>query len=377
MKALLLTLVKKLVFRFIIFSNNTYLPFFFRNNYRKGSVLHISYMVHIPWYMVKTLREHGIYAKYLAIGTSALWDKCDINYISPPGIITGAIKRFFLFWNVLAKFEILHLHFGYTISDSGWELPLLKKMGRKIVVHFRGCEVRDWEKNMKLHPHNNLCEECDYNRSLCTSPQTKARIDRVMKYADAVLVTTPDMKDFIPEAVHFPFFAPDIDITRYPERQKKAGDPERLVHVTGHPGLEGTKHIQAAVDKLNSEGYNIEFIFLKGVTYDTALEAFSQADIAIGKMKMGYYANAQIESMCFGVPAITYVRPEFMTKELENSGFIFTSLDELEETLRYYLDNPERLEAKRAIARESILKLHDNEKLTDLLVSIYEGTNKS
>ena len=56
--------------------------------------------------------------------------------------------------------------------------------------------------------------------------------------------------------------------------------------------------------------------------HDQVIKAFSEADLAIGKMKMGYYANTQIESMVIGVPTITYVRPEFITKELQDSGFI-------------------------------------------------------
>jgi len=87
---------------------------------------------------------------------------------------------------------------------------------------------------------------------------------------------------------------------------------------------------------------------------------------------MGAYANAQIESMAAGVPTLTYVRPEFVTPELEASGFSLTSLENLENTLDFYLRNPEALEEKRRIARESILRLHDNDLLAKRLIGIYE-----
>jgi hypothetical protein len=38
----------------------------FRDNVRKNSVLHISAMVHVPWFMVQTLRRHGVTADYMA-----------------------------------------------------------------------------------------------------------------------------------------------------------------------------------------------------------------------------------------------------------------------------------------------------------------------
>ncbi|MFM8392411.1 MAG: glycosyltransferase, partial [Acidobacteriota bacterium] len=88
-------------------------------------------------------------------------------------------------------------------------------------------------------------------------------------------------------------------------------------------------------------------------------------------MKMGYYANAQIESMYLGVPAVTHVRPEFMTPELESSGLIVSTLDNLESTLEHYLTHPEELAQKRARARSSILELHSEERLTALLMRVY------
>jgi len=75
--------------------------------------------------------------------------------------------------------------------------------------------------------------------------------------------------------------------------------------------------------------------------------------------------------MACGVPTVTYVRDEFMTEELKNSGFIFSSLENLEETLKRCMDDPSFLNSKRKIARESILSLHNNDKLVERLVSIY------
>ena len=92
-------------------------------------------------------------------------------------------------------------------------------------------------------------------------------------------------------------------------------------------------------------------------------------------MKMGYYANAQIESMAMGVPTVTHVREEFMTDALRDSGFIFADLDSLEAVLELFLRNPQELAAKRAKARASILALHDNEALTRRLVGHYAAVH--
>jgi hypothetical protein len=259
-----------------------------------------------------------------------------------------------------------------TLSESGWELPFLRKAGVGIVIHFRGCEIRDKSLNMSLNPDFNMCEMCDYDARCMTEAVIDKR-EKIKRLGDVFLITTPDLKDFIPEAEHLPFFIPEIPVFSDQDRDKRNGEATRILHVTGHPGLEGTSGIKSVVDSLKAKGYPIEFTFLNGVSHDIVLKELANADITIGKMKMGYYANFQIESMLLGVPAVTYVRPEFMTEELKESGFIFCDLKTLEETLQHYLDNPEELRAKKALAKSSILKLHDNKKIASQLISIYQS----
>jgi hypothetical protein len=356
-----------------LFPINFFLSRVRRDIVYKNSVLHVSYMVHIPYYMVKILRKFGVDADYLAIGTSQIWDKCDFKKPTSRWPHVQALQEFFFFWRVVARYKIIHLHFSTTMSISGWELLFLKKMGRIIVIHYRGCEIRDREKNMSLHPEINICQECDYDASICKNKVMRRKIWLGKKYGDFFLITTPDLKEFAPTAEHFPFLTPEINCEDS-SLQKKihiGKDIIKIVHVTAHPGIEGTKYIQTAINNLRDKGYKIDFVFLSGVHNDRVLHAYKDADLSIGKLKMGYYANSQIESMFFGVPAITYVRPEFMNNELESSGFIFSTIEELEKTLEYYLTHPEQLESKRKIARVSILRLHDNEKLARRLIDLY------
>jgi len=334
------------------------------------SVLHISYLVHIPYHTTRLLRRFGIKADYLAIGKSAVWDQCDFRKRPFPLSLFRAWEEFRLLWRVVAKYEIIHLHFIVGLSESGWELPLLKGMGRKMVVHYRGCEIRERNKNMALHPQMNICQQCDYD-SICQSRSYEHRRALAKQYGDYFLVSTPDLKEFAPEAEHLPFFAPEIEEQSLPPAGNREKGPFKIVHVTNHPGLEGTDQIRAAVERLKEKGHSIHFLFLQGVPPDRVLREYQDADLAIGKMKMGYYANAQIESMTLGVPTITYVRPEFMTDGLRESGFIFTTLEGLEQTLEFYLTHPEALEKKRKIARASILRLHNNEQLCRRLIDLY------
>jgi glycosyltransferase involved in cell wall biosynthesis len=334
-----------------------------------NSVLHISYMVHIPYETVQHLRRQGIKAAYLAIGRSSHWNKCDYNFVPSPFAPIRALQELWIFWTLIARYQVVHAHFMYAISESGWELPLLKRMNRKLVAHFRGCEARDRERNMLLHPEVNICQACEHRPYICLTMSAARRRRWARDFADVTLVTTPDMKDFLPEATHFPFFAPDM-----PEPAPLAAPTSRpftVVHVTNQPGIEGTTEIEAAIETLRSKGYVIDFRWLRDLSHQEVLDAIVGADLAVGKMKMGYYSNAQIEAMACGIPAVTYVREDFMTDQLRASGFIFSTLPDLARTIAHYIDHRDALEAKRRIARASILKLHDNEELAGRLIAIY------
>jgi hypothetical protein len=334
-----------------------------------GSVLHVSYMGHIPYQSARILRDHGVHADYLAVGHSPVWSLSDFQIAGTGSPLLTPFREFWMVWTVVSRYEVIHSHFMVTATRVGWELPLLKRMGRKLVIHYRGCEIRDRERNMAAHPAINICQECDYDPLPCKASYNVARRALAAKYGDAHIVTTPDLKEFAPPAEHMPFFAPPgIE----PGRPDASPDrPFRIVHATNHQGIEGTAHIRAAIDALRAKGLRIDFQFFQGARHADVLAALAGADLAIGKMKMGYYANAQIESMAAGVPTVTYVRPEFMTAELEQSGFIFATLDTLEPVLAHYLLNPEALAEKRAQARRSILALHDNKAIAGRYKALY------
>jgi len=342
-----------------------------KKNVYPNSVLHIAFMVHVPYYTVQILRKHGMKVDYLAIGgPNQTWSKSDLQFIPLHRPRLLAIREFIFFWKVVAKYEIIHSHNMVFLTESGWEDKWLKKMGRKIVVNYRGCDIRDRRINMQVQPEYDICEDCDYD-VICEKEYLGNKRLRVEKIGDAFLVTTPDLLDFAPEAVHLPFFAPENHIEISNEKQNP-GEEIKIFHVTNHPGIEGTEKIERVIGRLKEMGYRVSLIVLKGVSHERVLRELSTADLSIGKMKMGYYANFQIESMLMGVPAITYVRPEYVDEALRKSGLIITDLNGLEKTIKDYLDNPGKLEEKRRIARDSILRLHDNRQIAKQLISIYE-----
>ena len=363
----------------ILFPANAILALLRKDIRNDRQVLHIGGPVHVLYHSVQALKCAGVKADFLAIGESASLKQWDHHFIPSVIPMLRVLQEFRLVWTVVAKYDIIHAHVMTTATKTGWELPFLKSLGRKVVIHFRGCEARDRDLNLRLFPVGSICENCDYGPHFaCQSKRTTGRRRLSRKYGDAFLVTTPDMLDFVPNGTHLPFFTSEsAHHEDTPHIPHNSGDVFRIFHVTTHPGIEGTEEIRAVIESLNRRGYSIELVFLQNVPHEVALEECSRCDMAIGKMKMGYYANAQIESMLLGVPTITHVRDEFMTDELRESGFILTDMAHLEQTIEYYLTHPAELETKRQRARVSILQLHDNEVISRQLSDIYEHLSAS
>ena len=335
-----------------------------------GSVLHVSALVHVPYYTVRILREHGVAADYFAVGDSPWWSRSDFHYQPRRLAFVSVLQEMWWVWRVVRRYHIVHSHFMVTVTRTGWEWPLLRRMGRQIVVHYRGCEIRNRERNQQLHPGMNICEECEYDPAPCATPLNVRRRRLAAQWGSAFLVTTPDMKDFSPAAQHIPFFVTRADaLATTPS--SRAGGPFRIVHATNHPGIEGTRRIRDAIAQLAERGHHIEYVELTGVPHERVLNELATADLSVGKMKMGYYANLQVESMVAGVPTVTYVRPEFMSDALRDSGFIFATLDSLADVIEYYVTHPDVLEEKRRRARASILALHDNDRIAAEYKALY------
>lgn len=340
--------------------------------YIKKSVLHVGPMVHTIFDTVSLLNEKGWKAKYLSINLpNETWGQADYVLKKKTKPYLQALSDFIFFWKVMARYKVIHSHFFIMLSASGWELPILKKMERKIVFHGRGCHMRNKELNEQINtdPQYNICACCDYDMKSCTSNAVVSRRVLARMYGDEFLVTTPDLLDFIPEADVLPFFAPEVKVA---DKAYKQNDSSlKIAHITNHPGIEGTASIEKIIAELKDEGFDIDFINVSGAAHDAVLKVLSEADLTIGKMKMGYYANAQVESMNLGVPAVTYVRSEYMTETLKESGFIFSDLKHLKETIKYYFENPDKLKEKQLKAKSSIKQLNNNAEIIQQLERVY------
>ena len=312
------------------------------------SVLQVSILSHKPHMVSRALRDEGLKSDCFMFnvdsGKGILnvgWDYAMPAAVSPSR--RWLLEHYYL-WTVLARYDVIHSHFKTFLSHSGWELEYLKRLGKVLVFQFRGCDVRHRSLNMKLQPVLNCCQECDYPVGSCDTEYQAQQVGIATKYGDLFFVTTPDLVDFVKGSEHIPFIHPvgiDFDALVAVPREP---DVFRVVTSSNHHGIDGTAFIRAAVDRLRGEGRKIELVEVNNMPYKEALAVYKSADVFVGKLRMGYYNNANIETMMLGVPNMAYIRDEFRSIA-PDCPIIVTRPDTVYDRLNEYIDKRDELKS--------------------------------
>ncbi len=323
----------------------------------------------------RLLRAHGIRSEYFALNAD-LVDKLSLGYdyhipyhIEP---LERRLLELYYLWYVLSQYDVIHFHFNTLLSlDDGWELKYLRKMKKVLVFHFRGCDLRQKSINLAKNPDLNCCQACDYPQGSCDTEYQRKRLDKAKKYGDLFFVTTPDLLDFFPEAEHLPFISPyGIEIDSIVPSFRENG-VFRIVTSSNHPGVDGIPYLRDAVMKLRSEGERVELVEVTNKSLREALSIYRSADLYAGKLCMGYYNNANIETLLMGIPNMSYIRENYLPN-IPDCPIIIARPENIYEKLKEWLSKPKELKKVGALGPAFIKKYHNPDQIAAKLLSEYK-----
>ena len=205
----------------------------------------------------------------------------------------------------LKKYDVFHLYFGNTLFPHPYpDLPLMKALGKKIVFHFCGCEVRRRDITLEKYGVSGCSE--------CVSLVCLKKHHPDPKWADVTLVSTPDLLEFVPGAQLMPG---PVDLAKWTPRPPRTtpvsvDDPIRVLHAPSDREIKGTRHLLSAVERLKAAGYPVELMLLEGVPHNEVVEYCNRADIAVDQLMIGAYGTVSIEMMAKGVPVVCRIRED-------------------------------------------------------------------
>ena len=297
------------------------------------------------WLLSRAERRLGVASDLVIFKSNPFYNNYDKNLQIDFPTLFNEIKRINFFRQAIKNYDIFHFNFGQSILDHPFpgfnllDLPLLKKLDKKVVMTYQGDDVRIKKYYLDQYgygPYNNTRYSLgdrfwDYERSL--------RVKKVSRYADKIFAISPDLLHFLPEKAELFLTLVDIDNLKFRPPQKK----KRLtiVHAPSDRSAKGTEFIINAVKEISRQ-YPINFVLIEKMPQKQALALYRQADLCLDQVLVGWYGTFAVEMMALGVPVIAYLRQEDLEKFVpfkDEIPVVNTDKDHLKETVIMLLKN--------------------------------------
>jgi len=263
------------------------------------------------------------------------------------------------------RFDVVHLHGYDNILPHVLGTPLLRALGKTVVMHFHGCEVR--QAALAGDGEGLYCRECALRADCDLTAQLRRR--RVAeRWADAILCSTPDLLSAVPTARYIPN---PVDMERWPAAPASPRNGTlRVVHIPSSPALKGTAHVESAVAELQGRGYPVELVMATGVPHRDVPALWASADVVVDQLNVGWYGVAAIEAMAIGRPAAAYLLPALAAQHGE-PPLIRITRDDAAAVLARAVDEPDWREEMARRGREYAHTVHDARRVAEQVVGVY------
>jgi hypothetical protein len=378
-----------------------------------GRVLFAGQSYYHTWYLSRALRARG-------------WRADVLNWLAPddPQSMffrgqdfqfrhdrpSDPVRQLRFYARALRDYDVFHfsnahcLHFGPTLQrqfsrfGESSEVKLLKKFGKKIVYSNNGCLDGVSQTSFSAWGDEPVCNECPWQHvpSVCSDEKNLAWGQLRNSLADYQVTVGGNRADCnddptVHEVPQFycldpDFWSPDLLIpTNY--RLPFPTSTVKVYHSVGNydvrtsnrsVNLKSTHVWVPVVERLRSEGHDVEMIFFNDVPNRAVRYYQAQADIVVEMLTFGFFGANVREALMLGKPVICYLRPEWlesMKREIpdyvEELPVVSATPRTAYDTLRELVESPQRRRELGRRGREFALKWHSAEAGGRRLEEIY------
>lgn len=330
-----------------------------------------------PGTLAGSLAKHGVDAKNAALGANPFKYKDNIS-ITPNKFALSAINSYFREQN-LVKFNTFHYHirpllfnkdFGFP---SGFDLILLKAMGKRVFYHFRGSEIRLASIFKEATPYNYVDEQlsCDDG----TMPFCFAQIDQkafrdfVLGVCDDVFVNDPELQCYVPNALILPRAIDFTNLTY--EESKSIRSIPLIVHAPSRSGVKGSQYVLNAIEQLKQEGLAFDFKLVQNMPHEEAMAVYRDASIIVDQLRIGWYGVLAVEGMAIGKAVVSYIRNDLRHYLPYPPPLAYANPENIINVLRYLLLNPDAVASYGEAGQKFAREYHNADTIAKNLIDIY------
>lgn len=221
--------------------------------------------------------------------------------VSDQGFVRRSATRLRFIAEAIRRYDVFHFNAGApamalrTGRGVLTELPLLKRLGKTIVVTWQGCDVRP----------RAACFSCERPECLAHDPWRAADAKVMLRYADRSVFVNPDLRRYLPGASFLPYA--NVDAAAIVPEPLPDRPTVTVAHAPTNPNVKGTRYIVEAVEALRADGLDVALDLITGVPNREALKRISGADILADQLHIGWYGGVAVEAMALGRPVVCHI----------------------------------------------------------------------
>ena len=322
--------------------------------------------------------------------------QCQIRERSP---VVRWLIHLYIFFRHLFYYNIFYFISGETFLPRklrGLEFFIYKLLGKRVVMHFVGADIRSPQYSYKLQER--LVEHLKNPVDIpIQEPHNKAVLSLANRFADYQLVSTPDLLSIAQNAIYFPVvidlerFEGEVDSVKNQQAKNPQSffDPQlkdavRIMHCPSNVRLKGSPYIHEALLKLKTKlGDQID-LFLpahqgaqsKGTIYtlnrQELLGAVSQSHILIDQLVIGWYGLQSIEALLLGNTVLCYLEEGAQKHAFPGSPIINANALNLYEKCVEAVDVVKNQKSDVSANRQWVKKYHTLEGNHEALIDAIE-----
>lgn len=272
------------------------------------------------------------------------------------------------FLRCVIDYDVFHFHFGLSLLPGNIDLPFLKLMGKKIVMHYWGDDIRQNDVAVKY-----TCLSREDLRELYperVDELQRKKVEKLSKYVNKSIVGDYQLLPYSPQSI---VIKQAIDLGRwdYVGAGKESG-AVKIVHAPSNQKIKGTKHILSAINRLKDDGVNIDFVLLENMSNEQVKEHCKKADIVVDQLLLESYGIFAIECMALGKPVLCRIDNEFI-KYYPDVPIMITDPDNLYDNLNKLIEDTALREELGRKGRNFVEMVHDSHKIAVQLLDLYKS----
>lgn len=327
--------------------------------------------------LARALRIHGCDAHALSYRVD--WDGRggdivrDLDRLPVPArgaVMLGMLAR------LAPRFDVFHFHFGTSILPRLLDVPLLGRMGKRIVFHFHGCDVRNRSHMLATHALS-TCTECD---PFCRPGRQKKLLEIAERWGDRLFYSTLDLAESVPRGTHLPLavdserFAEEAARRPLPDFERRDGvrGPVVIGHAPTNRLIKGTRFVMEAVERLRLEFPRLELRLIERRPWSELPDFYAGCDIVVDQLLMGWYSLVAIEAMAMGRAVALHVREDFRAAQ-PDLPIVDARPDTVHGVLRDLIRAPERRREMGAAGMEFVRRHHSLDAVGAVLLGHYRA----